>query len=153
MKIEGAEIVLNQSSLFELESPDKVEHCLIKVKKSEPGIEHPIRIKSDAIFKNNSVLSQIPSPIFCDTESGHNFWGVGGNYCSYEAEQQHDSVGVDTELEEIGKELDKTFKRSCHADDDGETPLAREVWALEDAVRAILSHLKEKEIGKYEKPT
>ena len=45
-------------------------------------------------------------------------------------------------LSEIEKELDKVFKRSCMADGDDETPLAREVYALEVAVRGILDFLK-----------
>ena len=51
------------------------------------------------------------------------------------AKETHYSSGP--VLDEIEKQLDKTFKRSCMADDDSETPLAREVFALEDAVRAM----------------
>jgi len=51
---------------------------------------------------------------------------------------------IDT-LQEIEKGLDKTFKRSCLADDDDEPPVPREVWALENAVRGILAYLRDKE--------
>lgn len=46
-------------------------------------------------------------------------------------------------LREIEERLDRTFKRNMMADDDDETPLAREVHALEDAVREILNFLDE----------
>ena len=88
MKIEGAEITINQSSIFSLETPDSVEDCLIKVKKSEPGVEHPIRIKSGAQFKNNHILSEIPSPILLDTDSGYDFLGTGGNYIANQEEEK-----------------------------------------------------------------
>ncbi len=45
--------------------------------------------------------------------------------------------------DEIEKVLDKTFKRCSMADDDGETPLTREVYALEQAVRDTLAYLRE----------
>lgn len=54
------------------------------------------------------------------------------------------------QIDEIEKRLDKTFKRSCLADDDTETYLAREVFALEDAVRAILQLLRESNIKPIE---
>ena len=47
-------------------------------------------------------------------------------------------------LEEIEHELDRTFKRNMMADDDDETPLAREVSALENAIRDMLTFLREK---------
>ena len=46
-------------------------------------------------------------------------------------------------IDEIEKKLDITFKRRCLADDDWETSLAREVFALEEAIRAILELLRE----------
>lgn len=44
---------------------------------------------------------------------------------------------------DIERELDRVFNRNMMADDDDETPLSREVYALEDAVRGILKILKE----------
>ena len=46
-----------------------------------------------------------------------------------------------SKLNEIEKQLDKTFKRNMMADDDDEVVLLKEVHALEDAVRQILDYL------------
>ncbi len=52
------------------------------------------------------------------------------------------SLEEEMNIKEIEKELDRTFHRNCMADDDDETPLLREVSALERAVRDILHLLK-----------
>lgn len=80
MKIQGADITISQSSLFIVESTDFVESCLIKIKKSEPGVDHPIVIKGGATFQKNIVKSEIPKPIWLDEISSDNFLGVGDNY-------------------------------------------------------------------------
>lgn len=47
-------------------------------------------------------------------------------------------------LDEILENLDRTFNRNQLGDDDDETPLSREVYALEEAVKKTLAYLKEK---------
>ncbi len=49
-------------------------------------------------------------------------------------------------LEEIEEELDRTFRAECLYDG---THLAKEIYALENAVRAILDYLREKEIKSH----
>jgi hypothetical protein len=80
MKIEGADITISRSSLVIVESTDTVRSCLIKIKKSELGIDHPIVIKDGATFERNIIKSEIPKPIWLDAISSDDFLGVGDNY-------------------------------------------------------------------------
>jgi hypothetical protein len=80
MHISGVDITINRSSTFLVEAPDKVQGCLIRVKKSEPGSDHPIVIRSRATFRANTIISEIPEPVLLDTDSGNDFLGVGDNY-------------------------------------------------------------------------
>jgi len=80
LKISGADITINRSSTFLVEAPDNVEGCLIRVKKSEPGSDHPIIIRSRATFRVNTIISEIPEPVWLDKDSGNDFLGVGDNY-------------------------------------------------------------------------
>ncbi len=50
-------------------------------------------------------------------------------------------------IKRIEENLDRVFNRNMMADDDDETPLAREVFILEDAVREILNILKDSPKG------
>ncbi len=79
MKIANAVITISQSSLFLVEPSDVVEYCVIEVKKSTPGTDHPIVIKSGASFKSNCINSEIESPILCDAKSGDDFSNVRDN--------------------------------------------------------------------------
>jgi hypothetical protein len=79
MRIEGVNIILNRSSGFVIEAPDKVINCLIYVQKSDLGVDHPIVIRSGASFGSNSIVSEIPEPIWLDKDSGDDFSGVGNN--------------------------------------------------------------------------
>ena len=79
MKIQGANITISRSSLFVLEPPDAVEDCIIQVKKSEPGVDRPIVIKSGATFQRNLIASEIAAPISLDSSAGKVFLEVHGN--------------------------------------------------------------------------
>ena len=80
MKIEGADITISRSSTFLVEAPDSVESCLIRVKKSELGSDHPIVISARATFRQNIVKSQIPEPVLIDKDSGSDFSRLRDNY-------------------------------------------------------------------------
>ncbi len=92
MKIGHTVISINQGGTFVIESPDIVAYCVIEIKKSTPGVEHPIVIKSGAVFECNSINSEIDGSILCDARSGSDFSSVRDNLvrCSLGNEVESD---------------------------------------------------------------
>ena len=79
MKLEGAKINLTGGSRFFVNPNDEVRECIIHVKNTMSGAEHPIVIQAHALFELNKVISEIDLPIIFDKSKGGNFTGVRNN--------------------------------------------------------------------------